>query len=49
MGPQADMTLYVEDLEIHTLDCGHWIQQERPEETNRILLDWLERRMKPLF
>lgn len=22
-------------------DCGHWIQQERPEETNRLLLDWL--------
>jgi pimeloyl-ACP methyl ester carboxylesterase len=21
--------------------CGHWIQQERPEETNRILTDWL--------
>ncbi|MCF1599656.1 alpha/beta fold hydrolase [Streptomyces muensis] len=22
-------------------DCGHWIQQERPAEVNRILLDWL--------
>ncbi|MFH8342239.1 alpha/beta fold hydrolase [Streptomyces sp. AM6-12] len=22
-------------------DCGHWIQQERPEETNRLLIDWL--------
>ncbi|WP_030607333.1 alpha/beta fold hydrolase [Streptomyces sclerotialus] len=21
--------------------CGHWIQQERPAEVNRILLDWL--------
>lgn len=49
MVPQSDMTPWVEDLEIHTLDCGHWIQQERPEDTNRILLDWLERRMKPLF
>ena len=48
MVPQTDMTGYVEDLELHTLDCGHWIQQEKPEETNRILLDWLERRMKPL-
>ncbi|MFK0292547.1 alpha/beta fold hydrolase [Streptomyces sp. NPDC090442] len=28
----------------HLLDgCGHWIQQERPEELNRILLDWLAR------
>lgn len=24
--------------------CGHWIQQERTEETNRILLDFLRRR-----
>jgi len=22
-------------------DCGHWTQQERPEELNRILRDWL--------
>ncbi|MEQ9060984.1 MAG: alpha/beta hydrolase [Gammaproteobacteria bacterium] len=22
--------------------CGHWIQQERPEETNRLLIDFLE-------
>lgn len=21
--------------------CGHWIQQERPDETNRLLTDWL--------
>ncbi|MFG2550747.1 alpha/beta fold hydrolase [Streptomyces sp. NPDC048581] len=26
----------------HILDgCGHWIQQERPEEFNRLLTDWL--------
>lgn len=26
----------------HILDgCGHWIQQERPEEINRLLTDWL--------
>jgi pimeloyl-ACP methyl ester carboxylesterase len=26
----------------HILEgCGHWIQQERPEEVNRHLLDWL--------
>ena len=43
------MTGYVDDLEVHTLDCGHWIQQEKPEETNRILVEWLNRRMKPLF
>ncbi|RZB19107.1 alpha/beta hydrolase [Streptomyces sp. F001] len=22
-------------------DCGHWVQQERPEQVNRILTDWL--------
>ena len=47
--PETDMTGYVDDLEVHTLDCGHWIQQERPEQTNQMLLDWLERRMQPLF
>lgn len=27
----------------HILDgCGHWIQQERPDEVNRILTDWLD-------
>ncbi|GEB54060.1 alpha/beta fold hydrolase [Streptomyces cacaoi] len=26
----------------HLLDgCGHWVQQERPEETNEILTEWL--------
>ena len=48
MVPQIDMSSSVDDIEIHTLDCGHWIQQEKPEETNRILLDWLDRRIKPL-
>ena len=28
--------------EIH-LDSGHWIQQEKPEETNRTILEWLAR------
>ena len=32
----------VPDLEIHMLEhCGHWSQQEKPEEVNRILVDWL--------
>ena len=21
--------------------CGHWLQQERPEDTNRVLLEFL--------
>jgi pimeloyl-ACP methyl ester carboxylesterase len=47
--PETDMSGYVDDLESHTLECGHWIQQEKPEETNAILVEWLDRRMKPLF
>ena len=49
MVPQSDMSGYVDDLEVHTLDCGHWIQQEKPQETNQILVEWLDRRMRPLF
>ncbi|UBU10558.1 alpha/beta fold hydrolase [Nonomuraea gerenzanensis] len=27
---------------VHLLEgCGHWVQQERPEEVNRIVCDWL--------
>lgn len=33
----------VPHLEEHSLPCGHWIQQERPDETNRLMLDWLGR------
>ncbi len=35
------MKPFVPDLEIHSLSCGHWTQQEKPEEVNRILVDWL--------
>ena len=26
---------------ITNLSCGHWIQQEKPEETNRAMINWL--------
>ena len=26
--------------------CGHWTQQERPDELNLILLDWLDRHIR---
>ena len=43
--PQSDtLADAVADLEVATLECGHWIQQERPQETNRLMLDWLSRR-----
>jgi pimeloyl-ACP methyl ester carboxylesterase len=42
MVPQnPGLATYVPDVQIHTLDCGHWIQQERPDETNRLMLEWL--------
>lgn len=31
----------VPNVAVANLDCGHWIQQEKPEETNRIILKWL--------
>jgi len=37
------------DLEIQNLECGHWIQQEKPELTNQFLLDWLDRKITPLL
>lgn len=33
---------YVPNVEVVNLDCGHWIQQEKPEEINRVILSWLE-------
>jgi pimeloyl-ACP methyl ester carboxylesterase len=41
--PNPQLGDHVGDLEAHTLPCGHWIQQEQPDETNRLLLDWLAR------
>lgn len=39
------MERYVPDLEkVLIRNCGHWTQQEKPEETNRALTGWLERR-----
>jgi pimeloyl-ACP methyl ester carboxylesterase len=42
----AGMPDLVEDLEIHEIArCGHWTQQEQPDELNRILVDWLRRKV----
>jgi pimeloyl-ACP methyl ester carboxylesterase len=39
------MKPHVEDLEIEMIEeCGHWTQQEKPDELNHIILDWLARR-----
>lgn len=42
--PVAMMRMFAPKVEGHILEgVGHWTQQERPEEVNRILLDWLGR------
>lgn len=32
---------FVPNVDVISLDCGHWIQQEKPEETNQAILNWL--------
>jgi pimeloyl-ACP methyl ester carboxylesterase len=39
------MKPHVADLEINMIkNCGHWTQQEKPQEVNSIILEWLGRR-----
>ncbi|MEV4477416.1 alpha/beta hydrolase [Nonomuraea sp. NPDC049504] len=38
---------FVPDVEVVSLDCGHWIQQEKLEETNQAMVKWLERQDAP--
>lgn len=39
------MPQFVGDLETHMVrGSGHWTQQEKPEDVNRLMLDWLGRR-----
>jgi pimeloyl-ACP methyl ester carboxylesterase len=38
-----NLTEFVPNVEVVNVDCGHWIQQEKPEETNQVILKWLER------
>lgn len=38
---------FVDDLETHMIArCGHWTQQEHPDELNRLMIDWLDRRYR---
>lgn len=42
MIPKSDtLTDFVPNVDVVSLDCGHWIQQEMPQETTRAILDWL--------
>jgi microsomal epoxide hydrolase len=38
---------FIADLQKHTVkDCGHWTQQEKPDEVNRVMIDWLKRKFR---
>ena len=39
--PSANLSDFVPNVEVLNLDCGHWIQQEKPEETTQAILNWL--------
>ena len=39
----GDVSNFIPNLESITLDCGHWIQQEKVDEANAFLVDWLKR------
>ena len=42
--PIAMMRMFAPQVEGHILEgVGHWTQQERPEEVNALLIDWLKR------
>ena len=36
------LTNFVPNVDVVSFDCGHCIQQEKPEETNQAILSWLE-------
>lgn len=43
MIPKSErLTEFVPNVEVVNLDCDHWIQQEKPEETNQAILRWLK-------
>lgn len=36
-----DLVKFVPNVDVVRLECGHWIQQEKPAETTTAILDWL--------
>jgi len=39
----ANLSDFVPNVEVASLDTGHWIQQEQPLETTRLIVEWLAR------
>lgn len=40
--PSENLADLVPNVDVLSLDCGHWIQQEKPHETTQAILDWLD-------
>ena len=44
----AGMPALCSDLETHLIrECGHWTQQDKPDQLNQLMADWLIRRFRP--
>ncbi|MFC6347405.1 alpha/beta fold hydrolase [Vagococcus carniphilus] len=41
--PLPNIKDFVPNIDVKTLDTGHWIQEERPDELNQMILQWLEK------
>ncbi|SDJ34814.1 hypothetical protein SAMN05421850_1159 [Lutimaribacter saemankumensis] len=39
--PSETLADFVPNVEVLSIDCGHWIQQEKPNETTRAIVDWV--------
>lgn len=39
--PSDRLNHFVPNVDVLSLDCGHWIPEEMPDETNRAIVDWL--------
>jgi pimeloyl-ACP methyl ester carboxylesterase len=43
VAPAPRLEEFVPDVDVVSLDCGHWIQEELPDQTNQTILAWLGR------
>ncbi|MGX7420237.1 alpha/beta fold hydrolase [Carnobacterium gallinarum] len=41
--PLQNIKDFVPHIDVKSLDTGHWIQEEKPEELNQMILEWLEK------
>ncbi|MDF0479934.1 alpha/beta hydrolase [Vagococcus sp. PNs007] len=40
--PLPNIKDFVPNIDVAALDAGHWIQEERPNELNKLIMEWLE-------